>query len=57
MFDYSITYFAPYTFANFKCRAASAADGRRQRDEFNDENGFMIMNREIKVEKFNKRKI
>lgn len=47
---YRITYFAPYSFANFTCVATSLEDGRRQKEAFNRAEGYSIPNREIKTE-------
>jgi hypothetical protein len=54
---YKITYFAPYTFANFSVQAKSAEEGRKKKEAFNDKKGYSIENRDIKTETFDGKKI
>lgn len=57
MKNYKITYFAPYTFANFSTTANSLVEARSKLDAFNDENCYCIDNREVKTETFDGKKV
>jgi len=52
MKKFEITYFAPYSFANFKTTAATLEEAVKKLEAFNEQEGYDIMNREIKTLKF-----
>jgi len=56
MKSFSVTYYAPYTFANFKGQAESIEQAQKIIKNYNDKNRFCILNREVKSEKFDGKK-
>lgn len=52
MKTYTLKYHAPYGFANFKCTAATIELARAIRRARDENEGFMIPDREIKSETF-----
>jgi hypothetical protein len=57
MTKFEVKYFAPYTFANFICEAASLDEAKGKWREFNIKNSLCIMNRELKSTKFGGKKV
>lgn len=45
---FSITYYDPFSYANFKCEALTKNAARAKLETFNAENGFDIPTKEIK---------
>lgn len=43
MKTYKITYYAPYTSAEFTCKARTIEEARKKRDAFNDKEGFRFL--------------
>ena len=52
MKTYKITYYAPYTGANFTCQAETIEEARKLRKEHHEKTGWCVMSREIKKESF-----
>ena len=52
MTDYKITYYAPYAFAGFECKASTLEEARAKRQVYHDAEGYCVPQREIRSERF-----
>jgi 2-oxo-4-hydroxy-4-carboxy--5-ureidoimidazoline (OHCU) decarboxylase len=57
MQTYRVTFFVPFTFAEFSCEASSIEDARQQRLKRDRREGFDIANREIRAEYWGGKKV
>lgn len=57
MSKFKVTYFAPYTFANFTCEAATPQEALAKLEQYHAANQQCIPNRDIKTMTFGGKKI